>query len=241
MGVSDEFIKYCMEVLEINYGRLSLAIVNKAKTKSCLNDKSSQKEYEDFIRVVESNIDVLSGKNKAIAISDRLKIKASEFSNRKNVASEIDHEITCFLEKRTDPFDAEILEKAEILSRKYGIDARKMENRILEIIGRHANDIETDNRLDEEINKFLATIPQPVKVNIEDWVMYLRIRGLEFQEEDLIQRVEKERLYRKFQEPHIVSISDTPVYDYLKLTQPSEKDMKIVLEEMGLKHMIRHK
>lgn len=238
MGISDEFIKYCTEILETNYGKLSESIINKAKTKIGLNDKSSQKEYEDFISVVESNIGMLSGKHKAVAISDNLKIKASELSNRKNGASEIDLEINGFLEKRTYPSDAEILEKAEILSRKYGIDASKMENKILEILGKRANDVITENILDEEINKFLTAIPQPVKVDIEDWIAYIRMKGFEFQEEDLIQRVEKERLYRKFQEPPIVS-TDKPVYDNLKLSNPSEKDMKIVLEGIGLKHMAR--
>ena len=216
MGISDEFVKYCREILETNYGKLSESIINKAKTKTGLNDKSDQKEFEDFIRVVESNIGMLSGKHKAVAISDTLKLKMSELSNRKNEASEIYFEINSFLEKRQYPSDAEILEMAEDLSRKYGIDARKMENRILEILGKRANDIISENMFDEEINKFLTAIPQPAKVDIEDWIAYIRMKGFEFQEEDLIQRVEKERLYRKFHEPCIVS--DKPVYDTVKLS-----------------------
>lgn len=239
MENSDEFIKYCTEILETNYGKLSESIINKAKTKTGLNDKSSQKDYEDFIQTVESNIGMLSGKHKAITISDNLKIKVSELSSRKNGANEIDNEINSFLEQKKYPSDAEILGKAEIISRKYGTDASKMENKILEIVGRRTNNIINENILDGEINKFLTAIPQPAKGDIEDWIAYIRIKGFEFHEEDLIQRVEKERLYRKFQEPHLVSISEKPEYDNVKLSNPSEKDMKIVLEAIGLKHMAR--
>ena len=82
MAESNEFEKYCIQTLVIHFGHLAGGIVNKVKTKKSLNDKSNISDFKEFIDLIEINISILAGKNKANDIGNTLRSKALDLEGK---------------------------------------------------------------------------------------------------------------------------------------------------------------
>ncbi len=80
MPFADEFIKYCTQTLEVNFGQRSNAIINKVLSKKNLHETSNVTDFKEFIDLIEHEISALSGKNKAMNTCNVLKNKAIELN-----------------------------------------------------------------------------------------------------------------------------------------------------------------
>lgn len=80
MSSIDEFMEYCIQILDANIGKRSKRIVNKARSIKDLNDGSDIHDYEEFIHQIELNISVISGKNNAVNICNNIRSKAIELN-----------------------------------------------------------------------------------------------------------------------------------------------------------------
>ncbi len=70
-----EFEEYCLFILEMHFGQLANGILTKVKTRKDLNNTSNISDFKEFIDIMEINISVLAGKNKANEISNTLRSK----------------------------------------------------------------------------------------------------------------------------------------------------------------------
>ena len=80
MSSVNAFIDYCTQILDANFGHRSKRIIEKAKSRKNLNDRSNIGDFEEFINQIELSISVLSGKNNAINICNAIRSKAIEIN-----------------------------------------------------------------------------------------------------------------------------------------------------------------
>ncbi len=206
MADSNEFEKYCIQTLVIHFGHLAGGIVNKIKTKKSLNDKSNINDFKEFIDLIEINISVLAGKNKANEIGNTLRNKVLDLEGKQKksgnvLTSDMEKEIDTFLVKNTLPTEKDVADYTKYLTLKYGGNAKNVEKEIIEKIKIHIKKTISHKRIKEEINDLLIRFHEPTKNDIDDFINYIRLSKLAFQEDELRDEIEKERLYRKFHGP----------------------------------------
>lgn len=206
MAEFNEFEKYCIQTLEIHFGQLADGIVNKIKIKKSLNDKSNISDLKEFIDLIEINISILAGKNKANEIGNTLRSKALEYDGKQKksgsvLTSDMEKEIDTFLVKNSLPTEKDVAEYTKYLTLKYGGIAKNVEKEIIEKIKIHIKKTISHKRIKEEINDLLIRFHEPTKNDIDDFINYIRLSKLDFQEDELRDEIEKERLFRKFHGP----------------------------------------
>ena len=206
MAESNEFEKYCIKTLEIHFGQLAGGIVNKIKIKKNLNDKSNISDFKEFIDLIEINISILAGKNKANDIGNTLRSKALDLEGKQKqsgnvLTSDMEKEIDTFLVKNTLPTEKDVADYTKYLTLKYGGIAKNVEKEIIEKVKIHIKRTISHKRIKEEINDLLLRFHDPTKNDIDDFINYIRLSKLAFQDDELRDEIEKERLYRKFHSP----------------------------------------
>ncbi|KCZ72824.1 hypothetical protein ANME2D_01259 [Candidatus Methanoperedens nitroreducens] len=246
MPIADEFIKYCTQILEVNFGEYSNKIINKVKSKKNLNDASSIRDFKEFICLIGLYTSVLAGKNKAVDICDALRAKATEITGEQkppevSIISEMDREINTFLMKKTLSTEDDTTDYAKYLALKYGDNTKEVEKDLIRKIKIYIKNAININRIKEAINRFLTNYPQPAQNDIDDFIHYIRLLKLKFREDELLQQIKKERLFRKFQEPR--NSEEKPeinqLLDLIK-THNDKKDIIKSIQKQEISHIINH-
>lgn len=242
---ADEFAKYCIQILEIHFGQLADGIITKVKAKKNLNIKSNISDFKEFIDLIEINISVLAGKNKANEIGNTLRNKVLDFKDGQKkpetvINSDITKEIDIFLEKNTLPTERDISDYAKYLTLKCGCNARNVEKEIIDKVKIHIKRTVSRNKIKEEINEFLTRFQQPTKNDIDDFINYIRLSKLFFQEDELRDEIEKERLYRKFHGPQetVITSEINELVNLLKNTNDKDELSK-KLRKQELSYLIK--
>jgi hypothetical protein len=281
MAMADEFVNYCSQTLKVKIGPLAKVIVHNAQSKKSLDENSVLNDYEEFINVIETSIQVISGKNYSANLCNKLRSKAIEINVTKdagNICKSIstetdDFNINAFLRRIdiTDIWSAvEVTQKlkstqgfintkideflknnilptescisryATGLSIKYGIDAAMAKKNIIELVKIQVKDAIGTKAQSEAINNFLTICPKPNETDIEHFIKYINLLKLKFDELDLKQRIEKERLYRKFQEPQpIEEPSELDQFVESIKTLNNEKDLSTEMRKQDLGYLIK--
>jgi len=279
MSEADEFIKYCSQVLEANYGTLSSRIIKKVKSKKNLDDTSKISDYEEFIDLLELILSVISEKGgneadifndlrkKAMELSigkeamdirdildnEALELNINEFLAKINATdlctpvakqklpeSSINNKIKKYLINNTLPTEGDITRFATNLAMKHDGDVKKIKRDIIEKVKIHVKDAIGKKVIRREINNFLARYPQPAENDIDDFVNYIGLLKLNFQEDEFRQQIEKERLYLRFHEPQCVV--EFPELDQLMEEVEihcDKNDIGKAMQERGLSYLIK--
>lgn len=211
MAESNEFEKYCIQTLEIHFGQLAGGIVNKIKIKKSLNEKSNISDFKEFIDLIEINISIMAGRNKATDIGNTLRSKVLDLEGKQKqsgnvLTSDMEKEIDTFLAKNTLPTEKDVTDYTKYLTLKYGGIAKNVEKEIIEKIKIYIKKTISNKRIKEEINDLLLRFHEPAKNDIDDFINYIRLSKIAFQEDELRDEIEKERLYRKFHSPQDTAI-----------------------------------
>jgi hypothetical protein len=101
MSLADDFINYCTQTLEGNFGTKSNAIINKILSNKNLNETSNANDFKEFINLIEHEIGVPLGKNKAMDICNNFRNKAIELIISKQATD-------VFNAFRTEPYELNI-------------------------------------------------------------------------------------------------------------------------------------
>ncbi len=241
---ADEFIKYCIQTLQVNFGQISSGIITKAKTKKNLDDKSNISDYKEFIDILELDISVLSGKNKATEICNVLRTRALEAVEKQKVpevpiSSDIDKEINTFLAKNALPSENDISDYAKFLTIKFGINAKQVEKDIIEKVKNHVKNGISRKRILEELDNFLTKFPQPTETDINDFINYIRFLKINFPPDQLRDLVEKERLYRKFH-AGVVTEEKNIINQFIEDAKPlDKKELGKAMLKQGVGYLIK--
>jgi hypothetical protein len=245
MTKTDEFIKFCADTLEINFGKLAGGIISKAKARTNLADDSNASQYKEFIDILESNISVLAGKNRAVEMCNTLRTKATALTEYQTApetpaTSEMDRDIIRFLEKNNLPGEKDVLEYAKYLTIKYGGNAKDVQKEIIEKVKKHLKDTLNRNKLNEEINTFLIKFPQPLRTDVDDFISYIKIFKLTYNENELREEIEKERLYRKFYKHEAKEpVSELDQFVSLLKTKKDKASISKIMKSQEVSYLIK--
>lgn len=206
MAESNEFEKFCIQTLEMHFGQLAGGIINNIKTRKKLIEKSKTSDFKDFIDLIEMNISILAGKQKAREIANTLRNKALDFEIKQNkpvntLNIEMEKEMDTFLEKNSLPTEKDVSDYSKYLTLKYGGNIKNVKNEIIEKVKTHIKRTISHKKIKEEINGLLMRFPEPENGDIDDFINYIRLSKLSFVENELRDEIEKERLHRKFHSP----------------------------------------
>ncbi len=241
MSRADEFIKYCIQTLEINFGQISSEIITKSGERKKLDDRSNISDYKEFIDLLELHISLLSGKNKAIEICNVLRTYALEKCKAPEaiISGDIDKEINAFLAKNSLPSENDINDYTKFLTIKFGINAKQAEKEIIEKVKTHVKNGINRKRILEELDNFLTKFSQPTENDINDFINYIRFLKIDFPPDQLRDLIEKERLYRKFHGEEATEEKST-FDEFLEAakTLPT-KELSKAMQRKGITYLIK--
>lgn len=245
MAKADEFLKYCIQTLEINFGQISSGFINKAKAKKNLDNKSSISDFKEFIDLLELDISVLSGKNKATEICNVLRTYALEALEKQkapedSISSDIDKEINAFLAKAALPSERDISDYAKFLTNKFGINVKQAEKDIIEKVKIHVKDAISRKKILEELDNFLTKFPQPTENDVDDFVNYILFLKINISPDQLRNIVEKERLCRKFHGKEITE-EKTTLDQFIQTAKAHDKnELSNTMQKQGITYLIKN-
>jgi len=245
MAITDEFINYCTQTLEINFGTLASELITKVKAKKNLDDRSNTSDFKEFIDLIELNISVLAGKNKATDICNSFRKKAVEITESQRpqealINNDIDAEISAFLAKNSLPTEGDITDYSKYLAMKYGGNAKKVEKDIIEKVKAHVKLGVSRKKISEEASNFLSRYPQPTSQDIEDFKSYLRLLKLNFKEDELLELIEKERLCLKFHGEPRMAGEASELDEFIDIFKRHNKnDISSAMQKQEISYLIK--
>ncbi len=152
----------------------------------------------------------------------------------------INTDIDQFIAKNSLPCESEITRISADLALKYSCDAEKTKKDIIEQVNDNFR-VEINKKVIKiEIEKFLFGFPNPAKEDMDDFVNYVKLLNLKFQDNEFKEQIETERLYRKFQDP-ILEITGSEIDRFISLLKAytDKNDFIRALNENELSYLVK--
>jgi len=243
--MANEFIDFVKKTLNEELGSSGEGILSMVLSVKPIDDKSSPDEISDFISTIEYGALAAEGQEKATEISLLIRNKAQDMKKiplmEKIEGMEV--EIAEFLKKHDLPTEQHVMDYTKYLTLKYGGSAEKIEKELIESVRVHVKEAMGRNRINEEITKFLGRFSNPSKDDVDEFIKYLNMLKLNFHEEELHERIEKIRLFRKFnavQEPG--AVENPHVGELINLIRNGDKDtISKAMHKQGLSYLVKDK
>lgn len=152
----------------------------------------------------------------------------------------INTDIDQFMAKNSLPAESEITRISAELALKYSCDAEKTKKDIIEIINDNFR-VEINKKVIKiEINKFLFGFTNPIKEDVDDFINYIKLLKLKFQDDELKEQIETERLKRKFQDPTLeITASEIDRFINLLKAYTDKNDFIRALNENELSYLVK--
>ena len=152
----------------------------------------------------------------------------------------INLDIDQFIAKNCLPAECEITRISAELALKYSCDAEKTKKDIIEIINDNFR-VEINKKVIKiEINKFLFGFTNPIKEDVDDFINYIKLLKLKFQDNELKEQIETERLKRKFQDPTLeIRASEIDRFINLLKAYTDKNDFIRALNENELCYLVK--
>lgn len=152
----------------------------------------------------------------------------------------INTDINQFIAKNSLPAESEITRISSELALKYSCDAEKTKKDIIEMINDNFRVDINKKVIKIEINKFLFGFTNPTKEDLDDFINYIKLLKLKFQEDELKEQIETERLKRKFQDPTLeITASEIDRFITLLKAYTDKNDFIRALNENELSYLVR--
>lgn len=196
-GMSTESLQIIEKYVKESLGDIGIQVYNKSISKLNIKEQPTLDEIENLMQELEKKCTIFCGTDKSKAIFENLR-KKIEPKNISKPQDTMDLEIDAFLKKRDLPNEEDIRDYAKYLTLKYGGNAKNIENEIIEKVKIHIRNTICRNKITQEIDTFLERFAQPTKSDVDDFVQYIRVLKFDFNEDELRESIEKERLFRKF-------------------------------------------
>ena len=237
--MSSDSLKIVKNHLENSIGEIGAKMCQKSISKLNISESPSKDEIEKLITNLEGMITPFYGNDKAKEISNELHKKLGEVE-KSEVPIEIEKEISTFLADNQLPNEKIITDYAKYLSIKYGGNAQKVEKDITEKVKIHIKAGISRKKINEEIINFLARYIDPTEKDVSDFIHYIRLSKIVFQENDVREQIEKERLYRKFHgHQEIEKTSELDQFINFVKTSNDKEAIGKLMEKQGLSYLIK--
>jgi len=187
--------------LETNIGDLGIIIFQKSVKKLNIGANPSKNEIEDLVLSVEKTIAKLYGEKKSRSIFDKLRKELIEYDTffEKFFGSKIEDTLNNFFEMKGNPKGTEIQEIATFLiSNGYQESEKKLIETLKQLTKLRIICDLKGSILNSEIKSFLDKNSHYSESDIENFINEIKKKKLDINDIDLKDKIEKERLFRKF-------------------------------------------
>jgi hypothetical protein len=236
-------LKVVKNYLENTIGEIGTEMYQKSVSKLNIGESPSKDEIEKLISVLEGMVIPLYGNNKAKGFSNELHKKLVELEKpevKPEVPNNIEKEISTFLANNKLPNENDITDYAKYLALKYGGNVQEVEKDLIVKVKLHIKGGISKKKIKEEIINFLATCSEPTENDINDFINYLSLSKLSFQNNELRDQIEKERLYRKFHgRQDIEEISELDQFINFVKTSNDKEAIGKLMQKKGLSYLIK--
>jgi predicted nucleic acid-binding protein len=234
-----ESLKIIKNHLETSIGEIGVKSYQKSISKLNIGENPSKDAVEKLISNIEGLIKPLYGNDKSKAILDELHKKLAQ-GEKSEVPKDIEKEINAFLTDHHLPTEKDIADYAKYLSIRYGGNAQNVEKNLIEKVKIHIIDEIGKKKINIEMNNFLSRYQEPTEKDVGDFIRYLRINKLDFQENMLREHIENERLFRKFHGPQETPEA-TELDQFINFVKTSDNKEAISksMQKQGLTYLIK--
>jgi hypothetical protein len=234
----DEFIDLIEYSIRALSGRSNAAnLCQTLRTKVIeLNFSEEAKDIFDSLSTEAMELDI----NKFLLRINAVNIYRINSKNQHPLQYYIDKKINDFLKKFSLPSERDITRFAEILAKEYRINIERIKNDIIYRVKLNIKNLITGKAIREEIDNFLIKHPEPGETDVNDFLEYLHLLKLDFDDDELRQKIQQERLHRKFHEP--LAAEGIPELDQLielVKTYNDKNDFSNAMQEQDLSYLIR--
>jgi hypothetical protein len=213
-GEKKDFLRLIKDSIKKNYGDPGIQVYEKSIRMLKIGENPSNIEVEKLVSEIEISLARLYGDNISKPFCNELHKKLVEYDKfspmflqlmsgtlKKKEASpelKIKEELGRFFEKGI-PDESDIIDLASLLVIK-GIKQDKKQ--LIETLKYLSTEIITSdlnsNIIDIEIKYFLDKLPTYSETDSKDFINYMKINKINVSDEDIKEKIEKERLFRKF-------------------------------------------
>lgn len=199
--------------IQKSFGESGIQVYDQAIKKLNIGENSSKNEVEKLVSEIETSLTKRFGGNKSKPFCDELRqklIECEKFSpifwqllsgslekDKEASESKIKKEMDSFFKKGI-PDESDIIEIANLLVIKGVKQDKKLTETLMNL---SMEKVITDLNgfiIDSEIKSFLNKLPTYSETDSKDLINYLKMNKINVSDEDIKERIEKERLIMKF-------------------------------------------
>src|SRR5574341_153295 len=200
--MSAESLKLIKNNLEASMGDLGIRIYQKSLSKLKISANPSGKEIESVISHLEKMVARLYGDKKSKAVFDYIRKELTDFDKfyDKFFGSKIKDTLDNFFEMKGIPGETEIQQIAKFM---VSMGYEQNEKNLVKMLKQYSKEkiiwALNGSIMNSEIKIFLNSNPSYTQVDVENFINQMRINNkLEMNDVDIKDKIEKERLFRKF-------------------------------------------
>lgn len=217
--------------IEKEYSDVGLKIFQKSILKLDINENPSRNDIERLISDISETFVKLYGKSKSKEIFSKL--QSELLKEDKALASQLNETLENFFRTNGIPRESDVRDMAKYLITSGFNDTEK---ELIEKLKQSAKDriltALNNSIIDSNIKSFLDNFQPYKQSDVDDFIQYLKFTKLIVNESELRDEIERQRLFRKFNQPEPDEILDEKIsraYIALYDSSKSAKENKKVL------------
>lgn len=187
------------EHLERNAGDTGIKIFQTSAEKLNLGDNPSHDQIKKLTKEIEKNLVLFFGSARTKEILGRLELEAGQ--EELELESELKQAIENLFTTKGIPCESDLMGiSGYIVTKGYEGDEKKVLDILKQLSKEKILLALNDNIIRYEIQRFIDKYPSFKTEDIENFIKYMKDKKLEVNQDALLDMIEKERLYRKFEE-----------------------------------------
>ncbi len=187
------------EHLEKNAGETGIKILQTSAAKLRIRDEPSPEQINKLTKEIEKNLILFFGNTRAKEILEKLAQESSEAEAL--FKSDINQALETLFTTKGIPSESDLMEISRyILTKGYDEDEKTAVDTLKQLSKKKVLSALNESIIRYEVQRFIDKYPSFKTKDIENFIDYIKNKKLETDSEIIIDMIEKERLYRKFEE-----------------------------------------
>lgn len=187
------------EHLKINAGDTGIKIFQTSVEKLKIGDNPSQDQIKNLTKEIEKNLVLFFGSARTKEMLGKLELEAGQ--EEQELDSELRGALENIFNTKGIPIESDLLGiSGYIVTKGYEGDEKKVLDILKQLSREKVLLALNDNIIRYEVQRFIDKYPSFKMEDMENFIKYIKDQKLEVNRDALLDMVEKERLYRKFEE-----------------------------------------
>lgn len=187
------------EHLKTNAGDTGIKIFQTSAEKLNIGDNPSQDQIKQLTKEIEKNLILFFGSTRTKEMLGKLELEADK--EELELDSELKQAIENIFTTKGIPCESDLMGiSGYIVTKGHEGDEKKVLDILKQLSKEKVLSALNDNIIRYEVQRFIDKYPSFKPEDIENFIKYIKDKKLEVNRDALLDMMEKERLYRKFEE-----------------------------------------